>query len=894
MGYFKRRITCVAALVVGLAVAWGAHAAPSSSVVVSIAGGAAAWQPAAGRLNVVSTRPVAVSPLPAGWQSVAAESGGLHTVQMSMPHGVSWGVESTAAGIQMVAQGTAKARGVAARLLADGATMEGRPVTPVQTKLGAEVWEAVLVNNKTRSGKALVGAVRRLKTADAAQTTRLPALSKNSPADATANLPVAFFAALEPASGLAAIPTPTVRAEALEDVQSPWPEAWQTMGMRPLGPITNPYTMGQAFVVNLPPVVAQPAVQAGGSARAVSSSQISNRKQPPRAQLQGPAPSEHAPTELPETLIPQAVGSYAEGLSEQMRALVETTPGSMAEREVKSDLAGFYMAWQRPEEAAAVLATMPQRADGLPAGAWPRMLYGLTQLAQHKPVRPEVFDQGGVLATHARLWKAVAYAQAEEYSAAIKAWPRQSNGQTNLLEGYPGGLRQLAHQAQLASLVFTGQMQLANTVYNNQASSYSSSSIPAVLLRLGGLARIGTPEEPEGLEMLAAAAESKTDPGTATRAKYEFVKILNERREISNPQTIAYLEDLRMDWRGDSTEREILLTLADLYEKTGDPRNALERWRTVANSFRNVPEINLITKRMAAAFTNVFDPENPHPLDPLSYLGLYYDFRELLPADESGDRVQEYIAEVLNTSTLWERAIPLLEQQLQYRPLEGVTQGRLALLLANLYRQRGQPEESVKVLEKWQSVATTQVLQRAWKLAQARNELALNRPSQALEALKQMNLGADREAARLAMEAHWQAQQWREVAQGLEGLLGKVPTTVLVSSTEAQLDVFKLGYAYGQLKDAKNLAALKRRYAEAWPKLPKLADNLNAVAASSGVEGVPPEGGAMEALTTALSQINALNDQIQATRRTIRQGQETREEYNKRMRYMELLPPPAL
>ncbi|WP_171257319.1 hypothetical protein, partial [Acinetobacter baumannii] len=80
--------------------------------------------------------------------------------------------------------------------------------------------------------------------------------------------------------------------------------------------------------------------------------------------------------------------------------------------------------------------------------------------------------------------------------------------------------------------------------------------IPAALSRLRGLVRLGTPEEAEGLEFLAAAAEDMRDPQTAYRAKFEFVRALHQRRDLSDEQVTSYLRDLWFDWRGSDLEQD--------------------------------------------------------------------------------------------------------------------------------------------------------------------------------------------------------------------------------------------------------------------------------------------------------------------------------------------------
>jgi tetratricopeptide (TPR) repeat protein len=924
MGHSQRRITLLfrSAWAVALACAVGQVWAQTT---ISAQAPAAAWSNGPRQWAVVSPHPISLSTLPSTWQVKTTRSNQHYVVHVTTPRQMQWG--ATLTGNTFVFTPNSKHQPVAkpALLLATGWKLNDQPVTPIQVGIRGQAWDVVLVNTPVRAGAARLGIARRNSTAKApvavaqstgtsspsATATITPAApaTNSSPINLTAHLPIAFYAAIEPAAGLAATPTPTVNEETLGTPFYPngLPLAWTATGLQPLSGAeqAEQYIIGQALSIgpqpttessaaqNTPPPIRTISFQITPT-NTVSPSMTSATTVAPFARVPNvPAQNERTTTTPITTLFPSAEGNYFNTLVESQQAIAEAPAGSVSEREAKQQLAALYLAWQRPEEAAAVLSTLPKRADGLPAGAIPRLMYGLSQIARGAPPSENVFDQGGSLATAARLWQAVGLSQQGEYSAAVNIWPRLTS-RTDILAGYPTYLSQQVQEAQLAALVFTGQNSAASKAFTQLAKAYASSTVPTSFIRLGGLAKMGTAQEQLGLEMLAEAAESKTDPATAVRAKYEFVRALSERREISIPQTIKYLEDLRMDWRGDSTEREILLTLGNLYEKTNSPRKALECWQTVVNAFPKTPDMAMITQQMGSAFTSVFDPESNTRLDDLSFIGLYYDFRELLPNDDTGDRVQEFIAELLNNSTLWERAIPLLEQQLQYRPLEPVAQGRLALLLAQIYRKTNQPEEALKLLDKWQDVATTQVLKREWAINRAQSELALNRPTAVVDILKGLDISGDKTLLRLQTDAYWQAQNWPQAAAGLNNLIRHIPSSELVSNTQAQLDVFKLGYAYGQMQDAQSLKALKQRYRDAWPKLPSLADNLNAVAASTGLEGIPPEGGKMEQLTTALAQINQLDNRIRSLRQNSEEIRQKREEYNNRIRYQELLPPPSI
>ncbi len=705
--------------------------------------------------------------------------------------------------------------------------------------------------------------------------------------------------AIEPAAGLAPTAMPNVAEEPLAQIMAPPLSIFQ-----PWRPQRVAYTAGQ--VQPLPPLQIISDTQTSPSIPPVSTSVplagiLDAILAASPTMATAASTTFTTPTVATETgrgsslgiIIPPRGRNYTEDQNEALKAVLEAAERSAADREARLGLAGMYLAWQRPEEALSVFGTLARRSDGLPNAPLPRLLMGVAQLARGQVPLANTFDQTGALAPHAQLWAAVAATQAGNYATAAEQWPSTRN----VLPEYPEYLHQLVHRAHLEALVMTGQNTAALKVIEGWEQANPGKSLPPAMQYWRGLARLGTPAIAEGLEDLAAVTENTTDPTIAVRAKLDFVLALHRRRELSDTQLRAYLQDLQQDWRGDDIEQRILVILADLYDRLQQPSRALKTWQTLVQAFPKNPEVPMLAERMAQALVRVFDIEDMNTHDALTYVGLYYDFRELLPNDERGDLVQERVAEMLMRANLFARAIPILEQTLKYRALEPVMQGRLTMLLAVAYREQGRPEDTLRLLDSNRSLVTTQVLRRGWALAEAKAMLDLNRPQLAATALAPLlspNAPVDREAQQLAADVAWQGQRWPEAEQLFGALLAQVPASTLVSTTSAQLDLFRLAYTLAQQRKNEELVALKNRYQAAWSQLPRLADDINAVAASSGLIGLSPQGGMLEPLTTALNGLNELDSQVAQVRRDVTRSRSERDEYNRRMDFMELLPPPAL
>ena len=640
-------------------------------------------------------------------------------------------------------------------------------------------------------------------------------------------------------------------------------------------------------------VTLQPAVEAQAAAAVQHEEQELRRKglvSPTHVDMADVQEVEETKAAAGPQLVPERGASYVEDVQPALLGLTETEPGSTREHEARLYLAGLYLSWQRPEEALAALGSLPQRRDELPASAQGRLLMGLATLAQGGDVLPKMFDQGGALSPHARLWRAVAASRSGDYATALKLWPEERG----ILPEYPGYLREMAQQAQAAALVWVGDRNLAKTVLAQLVKGYSDpAAVPASLNRLQGLVRLGTPEEAEGLDYLARAAEDTRDPTTAHRAKFEFVRALHQRRDLSDAQVIAYLSDLWFDWRGDELEQDVLFMLGSLANAVGDSRRALHYWQTLVQAYPRATRLREVTERMGDAFVNVFDPENPRTYDPLEYIGLYYDFSELVPASYRGDLIHEQVARLMIDANLWPRAVPILEQQLKSRPLDKATQGRLSLMLAEAYGNMGKAAEGLKIIDTWQYAATTQVLAREWKLVEADLLLKLKRPEAVLKALASMPQD-DPAVRNLTIEAAVMAQAWPTAITQLEAQLDDVTPAALAADRGAQVAAFRLGYVYGQTRQPAKLEELMRRYADAMPRVPQLADGLTAVAAGMGLNADISSVGPLAGLTGALNDLTRLTANVEEQRREVKRQEVEQQEYNDKMRYMELLPPPSI
>lgn len=561
--------------------------------------------------------------------------------------------------------------------------------------------------------------------------------------------------------------------------------------------------------------------------------------------------------------------------------------------EARRHIADHYLAWQRPTEALAELSLQPERAPGVPAYPEDRLRMAIALIAANQPekAQPLLRMDATYRPEDRAIWQAVALEQTGQAASAVEAWPTQDQ----TLETYPEWLRRKALLSRTDALLQAGLKSSARATADSAAKEYGKADLPPAWLLRQGLARLQTADERQGMELLAEASANPTDATTAMHAKYEFVKTLQRRNELEDKQVSDYLEDLRLYWRGDDLEEKVLVDLGDAYLKQGDYRNALSRWRTLTRVYPSTPGMPAITQKMTTALLGAFDPENPYQYDAITYLGLYFNFRELLPDDARGDRVMERVGTILTDTTLSERAIPVLEQVLQYRADEPIDQARLALVLAEAYRQFGKPDMAVRTLDKYKPMAVNSIQQQQWPLAEARALLDLGKPTEAQAALATPLADANpAQALELRSEAAWQLEEWATLRDLLAPAVARFNPEQLSAHSDQQVMLLRLAYALTQLGQRTALEALLARYNAEWDKVPHLTDSIAALATQAGAANVPGGDRSLAQVTAALGGLNAFTDQFRQRAADIQREAEEREEYNAKMRFMDLLPPPSL
>ena len=246
----------------------------------------------------------------------------------------------------------------------------------------------------------------------------------------------------------------------------------------------------------------------------------------------------------------------------------------------------------------------------------------------------------------------------------------------------------------------------------------------------------------------------------ATRDRMELEHKLGT---LSTADLIEGLEKLRYRWRGDDTELGLLLRLADLYSEEKEYGTALRTLKITASYFNNDPRADEAADKMRSIFEQLYLNADADKMTPVAAIGLFDEFRSLVPPGEKGDEMIRKLADRLVSVDLLEQAAILLDLQVKLR-VTGVDRARIGARLALVYLLNREPQKAVDVLRDTQAPDAGRELNAQRRRLEARALTDLGKVDEAM-----LLLGTDTtpETKQLRAEIYWRAQDWANAARAL-------------------------------------------------------------------------------------------------------------------------------
>jgi len=312
------------------------------------------------------------------------------------------------------------------------------------------------------------------------------------------------------------------------------------------------------------------------------------------------------------------------------------------------------------------------------------------------------------------------------------------------------------------------------------------------------------------------------DTYITARARFSTITLKYSQGMIPLDEAIRQLNGLRMAWRGDNLERELLSYLGQLYVDNAQYDEALRIWKELLIAFPNDPATLDITTKMASLFERLYSEGLADEMEPLKSLALFYEFRDLTPVGSRGDVMIQKLADRLAAVDLLDRAIQLLEHQVKQRT-EGLDRARVGARLALLYLIDNKPANALNALESSNYGDMTEELRRL-RVQLAAQALAKNH--QESEALATLSDDTTPRGEQLKLDILWQMQDWPSVINQAEDMLALRKDLTKPLSRQEQEILIQLALAYSFEKDYTQLSYLRDYYLNLIPKDSEFKDTF--------------------------------------------------------------------
>lgn len=276
-----------------------------------------------------------------------------------------------------------------------------------------------------------------------------------------------------------------------------------------------------------------------------------------------------------------------------------------------------------------------------------------------------------------------------------------------------------------------------------------------------------TGNEEEAAKIWERQATDIPDRLIRARAEFSLVNMYLKDEKIPIEDASKRLEKLRIVWRGDELELNVLTLLGNLYVEQKDYAKALRAWRDIVAYYSENQEAISTARKMEAVFVRLYNKGGADDMLPLSALSLFYEFRDLVPTGIEGDLMIRNLAERLVKIDLLDRASQLLSHQIRNR-LQGTERSRVGARLAEIYLMNRQPKQALEILKTsgYGELAPELQLERIRLTARA-----LAQQGQLDKAIEVLSSDTSPDGNMLRLSVYWTNWDWPNVVTMAEEIL---------------------------------------------------------------------------------------------------------------------------
>ena len=339
----------------------------------------------------------------------------------------------------------------------------------------------------------------------------------------------------------------------------------------------------------------------------------------------------------------------------------------------------------------------------------------------------------------------------------------------------------------------------------------ASKSLMAEVFYLQGRLQDALKKPQEALNYYDRAIEVG-DRGEIVRARFAKVLLQDRLEALSKDKVIAELNKLRMMWRGDGLELDILAELGKRELAAGKIVEALEVMRNVTTHFPASDKAQALGAKMPEIFADYFMGPDAKKLSALKALSFYYEFQDLTPIGQRGDELIRHLAERLVSIDLLTQAETLLKYQVDQRLHGSVAKAQVSARLAGIYLMDNKPADALKTLRSTTQNALPADLAEKRQLLEARAYASLKKYELALDLLSELD---GPKVDELRAEIYWESKSWDAAGQASEVMAdaataGQTADTAL--SDGVRFNIMRSAIAYAMGNNVKGLSRLRDKF----------------------------------------------------------------------------------
>lgn len=309
-------------------------------------------------------------------------------------------------------------------------------------------------------------------------------------------------------------------------------------------------------------------------------------------------------------------------------------------------------------------------------------------------------------------------------------------------------------------------------------------------------------------KMWRPLAEQYSDAFIRVRADFALTNMLYTQGKIDAKEALKRLDRLRIVWRGDTFERDLLSELGQLYIDNKQYLDGMRAFKEVIVNYPTSPNAFSHSHDLGVLFEKLYLEGLADTMEPLTALATFYEFRDLTPIGEKGDKMIQGLADRLASVDLLENASTLLEHQIKFR-LSGEDRSRVGARLALLYLLNKQPQKSIEALK------LTGYGENPPELDLSRKHLAAMALSEAGDhqaALEQISDDSTLEGKHIRLNTYWKMKDWMSVITAGEDILD-TRSDITAPLTDEETDVLlRTALAYSFERDSTQLRYLQNYF----------------------------------------------------------------------------------